>query len=165
MDPETKERAPWRMSNRRLARSSPPPGTIDYEVTSLEDARAAHDVLPPGVDPVLRVRPEFWQARRRASMVTDRAMTGRSLEWVMQLHPALRPWALCDRFPRIVNNISASWDDIEKSLAVFDHLLNDQRPGRRGFPAEVLHELEALCEHRVELAMSGVGARANGFGA
>jgi hypothetical protein len=139
------------MSNRNPARPSTPPGTIDYELTDFDAARAAHNVLPPGVEQLERLRPEFWQQRRRRMLVTDRAMTGSTLEWVMRLPPALRPRVLCDRFPRIVNSISESWDDIDKSLSVFDHLLNDRRTGRRGFPPDVRDEIEALCRHRLDL--------------
>src|SRR5262245_60202257 len=139
------------MSNREPAQSSLPPGTIDFELTDFEDARAAHDVLPPGVEQLERLRPEFWKQRRRALVVTDRAITGRSLAWAMQLPPALRPRALCDRFPRIVNCISESWDDIARSMSVFDHLLNDRRTGRRGFAPDVRHEIEALRAHRAAL--------------
>jgi hypothetical protein len=129
-----------------------PPGTIEFELTGIEEARAAHDVLPPGIEQFeRRQNPKLWQARRRRVVATDRALTGRSLEWVMRLPPALRPLALIDHFPRIVNSISASWADMEESLSVFDHLLNNRRTARRGFPAGVRLEIEALCEHRVEL--------------
>ncbi len=138
------------MSSREPSRPSPPPGTIEFEATDFDEARAAHDVLPPGVEALARMQPEFWQKRRRASMATDRALTGRSLEWLMQLPAALRPRALCDRFPRIVNRISESWADIEQSRSMFDRLLNDRRTGRRGFPADVLREIEALYAHRIE---------------
>jgi hypothetical protein len=137
---------------KREPASSAPPGTIDFELTDIAEARAAHDVLPPGIEQFeRRQNPKLWQERRRRLLATDRALTGRSLEWVMRLPTALRPLALIDHFPRIVNSLSASWDDIEESLSVFDHLLNDRRIARRGFPAGVRLEIEALCEHRVEL--------------
>lgn len=140
------------MSNRESRRSSPQVGTIDFEYTDLQDARAAHAELPPGVNEFGRMQPGFWESRRRKQLATDRALTGRSLEWLMQLPAMLRPAALCDRYPRIVNSISESWDDAHRSLATFEHLLDDRRTGRRGFATDVQQEIESLCEHRVTLA-------------
>jgi hypothetical protein len=137
---------------KRDPRSAPPPGTIDFELTDISDARAAHDLLPPGIEQMELLRkPQQWQDRRRPMLATDRAMTGRSLDWLMRLPPAVRPNALCTQFPRIANTISESWHVLDESLAVFDHLLHDRRTGRRGFPAEVRREIEALCKHRLEL--------------
>ena len=140
------------MSNRLPPQSSPPPGSIEFELTDIDEARAALDELPPGVNEHSRMQPGFWEARRRPRMATDRALTGRSLQWLMELPPMLRPQALGERFPRILNWISASWDETEKSLDLFEHLLDDRRTGRRGFPADVQREIEMLCEHRVTLA-------------
>ncbi len=131
---------------------SPEPGTIDYKWTDIADARDAHDAPPPGIKQDIRAQSSYWDQHRRPTLATDRALTGHSLEWAMRLPPLLRPQALCDRFPRIVNSISESWHDLDRSIALFEHLLNDRRRGRRGFPAEALCEIEALCEHRVMLA-------------
>ena len=140
------------MRNGKTSGSTPEPGTIDYKWTDIADARDAHDSPPAGLKQDTREQVKFWEQRRRPTLVTDRALTGRSLEWALSLPPPLRPKALCDRFPRIANSISASWHDIDDSLRLFDHLLNDRRKGRRGFPADVQHEIEALCEHRVMVA-------------
>jgi hypothetical protein len=140
------------MQNGKTSGSNPPPGTIDYKWTDIADARDAHDSPPPGLKHDIREQMKFWEQRRRPTLVTDRALTGRSLEWALGLPPLLRPKALCDRFPRIANSISESWLDIDASLGLFDHLLNNRRKGRRGFPSDVQHEIEALCEYRVMLA-------------
>jgi len=140
------------MFNRESRRSSPPLGSIDFEYTDLQDARAAHAELPPGVNEFGRMQPGFWEPRRRQRLATDRALTGHSLEWLMRLPPMLRPQALCDRYPRIVNSISESWDDVHRSVETFEHLLDNRRTGRRGFATDVLHEIESLCEHRAMLA-------------
>jgi hypothetical protein len=125
---------------------------IEFELTDIGEARAAHDLPPPGLVEASRLQPDYYQKRRRAPLATDRALTGCSLDWLMQLPPMLRPDAMCERFPRIVNSISESWHDTEKALDVFEHLLSSRRTGRRGFPTDVLREIEMLCEHRVTLA-------------
>jgi hypothetical protein len=126
-------------------------GSIDYEPTSLHDARAAHDQLPPGVDEFGRMQPGYWEQRRRLPLPTDRALTGLSLEWLINLPQELRPEALRDRYPRIVNSLSEAWADDARVVALFEHLLHDPRPGRKGFPPDVRQELELLCAYRVEL--------------
>jgi hypothetical protein len=98
------------------------------------------------------MQPGYWERRRRPLLATDRALTGRSLEWMMQLPPPLRPKTMCDRYPRIANSISETWSDTNASLTLFEHLLHDRRSGRRGFPADVQREIEVLCEHRIHLA-------------
>ena len=145
------------MANGNTTRSTPEPGTIDYKWTDILDAREAHDSPPPGVKQDEREQSAYWEPRRRPTLVTDRALTGRSLEWAMRLPPPLRPHALCDRFPRIANSISERWLDSDECLNLFDHLLNDRRKGRRGFPADVQREIEALCEFRVVLAAGSYG--------
>jgi hypothetical protein len=80
--------------------------------------------------------------------VTDRALTGAAMDWVIGLPPALRPHATCEQFPRVVNAIAAAWPDTAFSVQVLDHMINDYRGGRRGFPEAVKRELVALHEHQ-----------------
>lgn len=136
----------------RLPSDPPPdPGTIEFELTDLWEARAAHDALPAGVDEFGRMQPGYWEKHRRTTLPTDRALTGRSLQWLMQLPAEVRPEALRDQYPRIVNGISEVWPDMDRTLSMFERLLNDKRPGRKGFPAAVHRELELLCELRAGL--------------
>jgi hypothetical protein len=139
------------MHDRKPPSSKPALDAIDYEPTDFWEARVAHDQLPPGVDEFGRMQPGYWEERRRRSMATDRALTGRSLEWLIRLPAVVRPEALRDQFPRIVNALSERWPDHDGVLQFFEHLLNDPRPGRKGFPAPVQRELELLCEYRAGL--------------
>ena len=148
------------MYNRQPPRTSPPPGSIEFELTDIDDARAALDELPAGVNEYGRMQSGFWEARRRPRMATDRALTGCSLQFLMQLPPMLQPRGLSERFPRILNWISASWAETEKALELFEHLLDDRRTGRRGFPADIQREIEMLCEHRMTLASTPPAASA-----
>jgi hypothetical protein len=48
---------------------------------------------------------------------------------------------LARRFPHVLNQLSAVWDDLPVAAELIDDLLVDRRGGRRGFPADVLAEL------------------------
>lgn len=120
-------------------------GMMDFEPVSLDSARAALDELPAGVEVVLDHVPGYWEKVRRAPLATDRALHGRAMAWVGDLPPNLRPQATCERYARIVNAIADAWHDPEARENVFEHLLNDRRRGRRGFPIDVEREISALC--------------------
>jgi hypothetical protein len=75
-----------------------------------------------------------------------RALTGETMDWLIKLPPALRPQVTCEQFPRVANAVAHSWDNLEFSVQVIDHMINDYRGGRRGFPPAVLQELKILHE-------------------
>jgi hypothetical protein len=118
---------------------------MDFQPVSLDAARAALDELPSGVARVLDGVPGYWQKNRRPALATDRALTGRAMEWTVQLPENVRPLLTTERYPRIVNAIAQAWDDAGARADMFDHLLNDRRVGRRGFPIDVEREISALC--------------------
>ncbi len=127
----------------------PPSGSIDFEITDFDDARRALDELPSGLAEMNRLmHGDEWASRRRRPLPTDRALTGEAMDWVIGLPPATRPHAACEQFPRVVNAIAASWSDIHYSLQVIDHMIRDYRGGRRGFPAGVRIELQALHDYQ-----------------
>jgi len=126
----------------------PAPDSIDFEITDFDQARQVLNDLPPGVGRVKTLEPGFWEQQRRKPTPTDRALTGAAMDWVIALPPALRPHATCEHFPRVVNAIADAWADTAFSLQVLDHMINDHRGGRRGFPAAVQHELVALLAHQ-----------------
>lgn len=132
--------------------SSPPPkfkptpsDMMAFEPVSLDTARAALDELPSGVSRVLDGVPGYWEKNRRAALATDRALTGRAMDWTVQLPANIRPLITTERYPRIVNALAAAWANAEARTDLFDHLLNDRRSGRRGFPIDVEREISALC--------------------
>jgi len=129
-------------------KAPPPLDTIEFEATDFDSARQALDELPPGVAEVQQLQPGFWEQRRRKPTATDRALTGAAMDWVIGLPPSLRPHATCEQFPRVVNAIAAAWSDRAFSTQLLDHMINDYRGGRRGFPDVVKHELVALHEHQ-----------------
>jgi hypothetical protein len=118
---------------------------MEFQPVSLDAAREALDELPTGIERVLDAVPGYWQKNRRPPLATDRALTGRAMEWLGQLPENLRPSVTVERYARIVNAIAEAWPDREARTETFDHLLNDRRVGRRGFPIDVEREISALC--------------------
>ncbi len=60
-------------------------------------------------------------------------------------HPEIKyPMALASKFPRVVNRIVQLKDDRIKLKDYFHSLINDLRGNRKGFPFEVLMEIEDL---------------------
>ena len=118
---------------------------LEFELTDLEEARRILDsesVLQFDVATV--VPPEHWKRLRRESLPTDRALTGRAIDWLLALPPTLRPHNLTQQFPRIANAVAEVWDEPQQCQAALDRLLCDGRKGRKGFPVAVRDELMAL---------------------
>ena len=124
------------------------PGSIDFEITDFEHARQVLDDLPPGIGRAKAMEPGFWEQQRRKPTPTDRALTGVAMDWVISLPAGLRPHATCEHFPRVINAVAGAWADTNYSVQVLDHMINDSRGGRRGFPAAVQQELGALLDHQ-----------------
>lgn len=118
---------------------------MDFEPVSVDSARASLDELPEGMAALLAN--EYWEKVRRAPLATDRALTGRAMAWLGTLPNAVRPRATVERYARIVNALAAAWSDVYARERYFEHLLNDRRRGRRGFPVDVERELSALCRY------------------
>ncbi|MEO8310935.1 MAG: hypothetical protein ABI520_07175 [Caldimonas sp.] len=118
---------------------------LDFELTDIDEARRILDEESISQFDVASVaRPEHWKRLRRANLPTDRALTGRAIDWLLALPPTLRPQSLSHHFPRIVNALADVWYEPEQCRAAFDRLLRDDRRGRQGFPAAVHDELVAM---------------------
>ncbi len=128
-----------------------PSGLMEFEVVSIDEAREVIDALPPDVARVLESVPGYWQNNRRPPLATDRALTGRALEWLGRLPEDIRPHLTVLRYPRVINMIAGAWPVSAHRSDVFDHLLNDRRIGRRGFPVDIEREIAALCLHASSL--------------
>ena len=83
-----------------------------------------------------------WVGRRKAQPANVLLPSAR--KWMNSIPVDYRPQALPIRFPRIVNLIAASWDNPKECTAYISSLLHDQRGGRKGFPAEVIQDLQDL---------------------
>jgi hypothetical protein len=136
------------MSNLPPPKKPPAFGAIDFEITDFDSARQVLDDLPPGIGRAQSLEPGFWEGQRRKLTPTDRALTGAAMDWVIGLPANLRPHTTCEQFPRVVNAVAGAWADTAYSVQVLDHMINDYRGGRRGFPATVQQELAALLAHQ-----------------
>jgi hypothetical protein len=83
------------------------PGSIEFELTDLENARLALEELPEGVDKVPTLAANYWEQRRRKPLPTDRALQGATIDWMLKLPVSLRPRELCDRFPSSRSQVRA----------------------------------------------------------
>lgn len=83
-----------------------------------------------------------WRVRRKAKPCEELLST--TATWYARLPLTVQPKALREHFPRIANGLAAAWHDRDATLHDFDELLSDRRGGRRGFPPDVLEELQRL---------------------
>jgi hypothetical protein len=95
-----------------------------YKRKPQEQHVAANVVPPPGVQPA-QLSPE----------------AGRLLDLLARKCPLRQ---LPSRFPRVLNQIAAVWNQPSAAERCFEGLLLDSRGTRAGFPPEVLSELLAL---------------------
>lgn len=118
---------------------------LEFELTDFESARQVLDneSISP-FDVAAAASPEKWKRIRRRILPTDRALSGRAIDWLISLPPELRPQALSAQFPRIVNALALAWADAGERRATLRGLLYSERKGRKGFPPRVLAELIAL---------------------
>lgn len=123
-----------------------PDGSVDFQFTDFSAAKHALDELPPGLERLQQVKPGYWEERRRRLVPSDRALTGATIDWLLQMPAEKRPRHLCDEFPRVANRIAACWADRAQCGLLFDQLLVDHRGGRRGFSQLVRVELFSLRE-------------------
>lgn len=125
-----------------------PPGSIDFEPTDFEQARAALEEPPAGVKAVKRLDAKDWFKRRRPADARDVRLTPLAIGWLDRLPPEVRPLDLPRAYPRLANQLAEAWNDVDGCLAMLGDLVVDQRGDRRGFPSRVALELVALRDHR-----------------
>ncbi|MEQ1804128.1 MAG: hypothetical protein ABL900_02020 [Burkholderiaceae bacterium] len=126
------------------------PGSIDFEPTDLSEARKVLDLLPDGVvDPTTTA--EFWIGRRRKPEPTDRALSGSAIDWLVKLPRIVRPTALSEQYPRIVNSLAHAWSDRQRCDELLASLRADQRNRRKGFAPAIKLEVERLRAFRTTI--------------
>jgi hypothetical protein len=114
---------------------------LEFELTDFEEARR---ILDSESASQFFVPPEHWTRLRRGTLPTDRALTGRAIDWLLALPPTLRPQNLSVLFPRITDALAEVWHEPQQCQAALDKLLCDGRKGRKGFPFVVRDELIGL---------------------
>lgn len=89
--------------------------------------------------------PPDWSARRTAKPANY--LLRPALEWFKQLPSDVRPVALADQYPRVLNLIVSDWNTPGACRARLDDLLSDRRGSRQGFPANIQAEIRVLRGH------------------
>lgn len=123
---------------------SPPTGTINFEIADFAEARRSLDELPAGVSEMAALRTDNWELRRRRPHPSERVLASSTISWLLALPPHLRPYMLCERYPRVGNALAAAWPRADARASLLASLIVDSRGRRKGFPAEVRREIEEL---------------------
>jgi hypothetical protein len=116
---------------------------------------------PPRVPPAAAPAPPGARIRAVAAPLPRRAHvretpTLRSMQLTTEFRgEGIDLRSLEDRFPHVLNRLSAEWDTPRAALEVIESLLFDRRGGRQGFPDDALAALLALrrcCVERIAAA-------------
>ncbi len=119
-----------------------PDDAFEFEPVSIEEARKVLD--GPGAAPESRP-PEL---RRAPLDPAEAVLSDAAIAWLARLPADVRPEHLPRVFPRIANRMAQVWpsptlcEDYLRSLTVSD------RPGRQGFPPDVMREIGSLAGFR-----------------
>jgi len=131
---------------RRFARSLRNANDIPSDVYAIETMKTSLAQRP---SPQIRVGLDEHKQLRKATPA-DTPLR-RTLVWVESLPPRVRPNALVRQFARVANLIAATWGDLEYFETYMGSLLIDERGTRKGFPPDVLAELQALEVYRLAI--------------
>lgn len=77
----------------------------------------------------------------------EQKLTAAAEGWLVNLPEDVRPTAVVEKYPRIVNRLTELWRRPDAFMAYLDGLLVDQRGGRAGFPMSVALELATIKDH------------------
>lgn len=138
-----------------------PSSMIEFEFTDITAARQAAG-RPEAVVAIEKLMPGFWEDHRRPLTATDRALSGKGIDWMLSLPVEVRPKALCEHFPRIANHLAERWADLPNTRLALMRLLADERGGRKGFSLQVEQEIGRLAAHvqsQLDLAPTVPAAR------
>ena len=123
-----------------------PSGLIEFEITDLNDARKEAE-KPAAIVALEKLLPGYWEEQRRPLSPSDRALTGKTIDWLLTLPAKARPKALSEQFPRIVNHLAEHWNDLACTQLALMRLLADERGGRKGFSLQIEQEVGRLAAH------------------
>ena len=123
-----------------------PSGLIEFEITNVADARKEAE-KPAAIVALEKLLPGYWEEQRRPPSPSDRALTGKAMDWLMALPANARPKALSEQYPRIVNHLAEHWGDLACAQLSLMRLLADERGGRKGFSLQIEQEIGRLAVH------------------
>jgi tRNA A58 N-methylase Trm61 len=125
---------------------------LEFEVTSLDQARDALEELPLGMKARSRSDASDSTFRRKPITARDRIVSPQAWSWLESLPSEVRPKALVVQFPHVVNQLALLWRSDADCLHHLRNLMIDERGGRRGFPVAVADEISKLydwCEKSI----------------
>lgn len=134
------------MSTTDASKPFKPSGMIEFDITDTVEA-AKEASRPEAWMAMERLMPGYWEEQRRPQTAADRALTGKGIDWMLQLPAEARPKALCEKFPRIANHLADGWDDLPNIRIALMRLLADERGGRKGFSLQIEQEIGRLAAH------------------
>jgi hypothetical protein len=114
---------------------------IPSEINVSDDPRRRGATAKPELTLPVAARDD---AQRQRKAVPNNEPLAATFKWVATLPRAIRPLALLQRYPRIVNVMAQTWSDPPAFRDYMFELLIDRRGGRQGFPQNVRCELLAL---------------------
>jgi hypothetical protein len=88
-----------------------------------------------------------WSKRRLKQTDIELSLQLVTRCWLDDLPEDVVPHALAAKYARIANRMARLWDQPQQMLPYFEDLRVDKRGGRKGFPPEVLTEIDALFEY------------------
>ena len=123
-----------------------PSGLIEFEFTNVDEARKEAE-KPAAIVALEKLLPGYWEEQRRPLSPSDRALTGKGIDWLMALPASARPKALSEQYPRIANHLAEHWSDLACMQLALMRLLADERGGRKGFSLQIEQEIGRLAAH------------------
>jgi hypothetical protein len=103
--------------------------------------------------------PSYKPPSSNASLTPEEREEQHFRDWLANLDPDLRPYQLCENYPKIARQILALWGQPPQCNAYMDQLLIAKREGRQGFPPAVAQELLALGAYYKEKYSALIGMR------
>jgi len=134
------------MSEQQGQKPFKPSGLIEFEFTDVETARREAD-KPAAVLALEKLLPGYWEEQRRPLAPSDRALTGKSIDWLLGLPSNARPKVLCEQYPRIANHLADIWANPRDTQLVLMRLLADERGNRKGFSLQIEQEFGRLAAY------------------
>jgi hypothetical protein len=134
------------MPNNKGQQPFKPSGLIEFEITDIADARAQAE-RPAAVVAIEKLLPGYWEEQRRPATPSDRALTGKGIDWLLGLPAHARPKALCEQYPRIANHLAEHWNQLRDIQLMLMRLLADERGQRKGFSLQIEREIGRLAAH------------------
>ena len=123
-----------------------PSGLIEFEVTDVANVHKEAD-KPAVIVALEKLLPGNWEEQRRPLSPSDRALTGKAIDWLLTLPAGARPKALGEQFPRIANHLAEHWHSLGDTQLALMRLLPDERGGRKGFSLQIEQEIGRLAAH------------------